>query len=367
MFSIQPFADALVSGTVGVLGTTVLGPRDGILMVGAFAAGAALVRLRRARMESEDGGFYGRLARGLDMASGEAEVLDVVGVALAGTPRGSTTAAVLTAGGALSVGSLDAAAPCGQSPARCPVMRIGRTLAFTTSDALDVCPTVRAGPRCAGACVPVNVSGQTTGVLRVQQPVGKIVPISMLETVASLAGVRLAVLRAMATTVRAASTDPLTGALNRRGFDEAVAVAAGRPYSVAVADLDYFKGLNDCHGHEVGDRALRAFVDTLRQHLRPDDIVARFGGEEFVVLFPGCGATPAGRALERVRCALAEALPRQRIPPFTVSFGVAGALAGDAIEATLRLADEAVYAAKHAGRDRIIVAGEAQGLALVGH
>jgi GGDEF domain-containing protein len=112
----------------------------------------------------------------------------------------------------------------------------------------------------------------------------------------------------MAETQLQASTDTLTGLLNRRSFSQKVAAVPQHlhPVEVAMADLDHFKDLNDTYGHETGDRALRLFARVLRDALRGSDIVGRYGGEEFAIAFPGLlgyrcrprvqhGAHPAGR------------------------------------------------------------------------
>ena len=93
---------------------------------------------------------------------------------------------------------------------------------------------------------------------------------------------------------------------------------------LAMGDLDHFKALNDTHGHDAGDRALRLFSRTLRDAVRADDLVCRYGGEEFVVVFPGLSVDVAARALGRIQEQLVLALAAGSVPPFTASFGVAG-------------------------------------------
>ena len=90
-----------------------------------------------------------------------------------------------------------------------------------------------------------------------------------------------------------------------------------------MADLDHFKGLNDTHGHETGDRALRVFAETLRESVRSEDLVCRYGGEEFTVLLPGVDLAEAVEIMERVRETLARTTRRGDVPSFTASFGVA--------------------------------------------
>ena len=131
-----------------------------------------------------------------------------------------------------------------------------------------------------------------------------------LETLAKLAGARIGLLRVMKETQLQASTDSLTGLLNRRSLENRVQGLRrdGTNFVVAMADLDHFKQLNDVHGHETGDRALRLFAQTLRTALRKQDVVSRQGGEEFAVVLPGCTVEDASDALESVRHHLLEAV-----------------------------------------------------------
>jgi diguanylate cyclase (GGDEF)-like protein len=250
-------------------------------------------------------------------------------------------------------------------PHECPAAQGTETKVFTSSQALDACPHLRereGAPRSA-ACIPVNVGGRSIGVLHAiaedgVPPSGE--PVDHLELIGDRLGNRLTLLRAMAERESQARIDPLTGLLNRRSLDAAVGplLAGGVPYVVAFGDLDHFKLLNDTHGHEAGDRALRLFARALRESLRPNDLACRYGGEEFVLVLPDVSLTDAADVVERVRRALAKLLESGTTPAFTVSFGLADSRQADDFADVVRLADRALLGAKAAGRDRVLLAGD---------
>ncbi len=151
-----------------------------------------------------------------------------------------------------------------------------------------------------------------------------------------------------------ARTDPLTGCLNRRGLEEvatrefARARRAASPVTVALLDLDHFKRFNDTNGHDAGDALLRDAATAWQTALRETDIVARWGGEEFVVLLPETTTDAALGVLDRLRAAT----PHEQ----TCSVGVAGVDPTTSLTAAVQQADAALYRAKDGGRDRIVVA-----------
>jgi two-component system, cell cycle response regulator len=152
--------------------------------------------------------------------------------------------------------------------------------------------------------------------------------------------------------------DALTGLLNRRAILSQLGGTIsgsrrhGHPLSIAMVDLDNFKQVNDVHGHSTGDAVLVAAVRAMRTHLRAEDALGRLGGEEFLVLLPDTEARAAHSVAEKLRAEVAAA---PAPVPVTCSVGVA-TWSGETPDLLLRRADEALYAAKDAGRDRVIAA-----------
>ncbi|MDR3460999.1 MAG: sensor domain-containing diguanylate cyclase [Beijerinckiaceae bacterium] len=175
-----------------------------------------------------------------------------------------------------------------------------------------------------------------------------------LEAEAQKAGV-------MALLEKTAGTDFLTGAANRRSLDAALIASIAtakrhaRPLSIAMADIDHFKAFNDGHGHQAGDRYLKAAITAWKSVLRAGCLLARYGGEEFTVLLPDTALGHAMEAMNRLRLATPA--------PNTCSIGVAQWDGIETAEALLHRADQGLYAAKRAGRNRV-EAGPGQRAAL---
>lgn len=161
---------------------------------------------------------------------------------------------------------------------------------------------------------------------------------------------------------RLATTDVLTGALNRRRIFElaeaelARAVRYEHPICLAMLDLDHFKAINDHFGHAIGDQALRAVADAARGSLRTVDLLGRYGGEELMVVLPETAVEPAAVALERIRSSVAGLRITAAGDPvrLTVSGGLVQVRTGESLEAALKRADLALYEAKRGGRDRVL-------------
>ncbi len=153
-------------------------------------------------------------------------------------------------------------------------------------------------------------------------------------------------------------TDELTGACNRRAFDEQFGKVLSRfnrhkvPFSLILLDIDRFKQVNDTRGHLEGDRVLKALAGIVRLQIRPTDLLSRWGGDEFAVLME-CGAEDAHVVANRIRLSASEELSDRTV---TVSAGIAEYCEGESPDDLIRRADQALYAAKNTGRDRVVAA-----------
>lgn len=156
---------------------------------------------------------------------------------------------------------------------------------------------------------------------------------------------------------RASHTDPLTGLLNRRGLQQALAAwcVQGQPFAIVALDIDRFKRINDCHGHAVGDQVIVQIAEQMRRGSRPGDLLCRNGGEEFLLLLPSTAVDDGLAIAERLRLQVA-ALALAPVGQVTVSLGVAHYPSFvDDVEQALRMADKALYMAKEQGRNRSVV------------
>jgi two-component system, cell cycle response regulator len=164
--------------------------------------------------------------------------------------------------------------------------------------------------------------------------------------------------------IEMAITDPLTGLYNRRYMETHMgalvnqAIARGKPLSVLIVDIDYFKSINDTHGHDAGDDVLQDFAIRLRKSIRGIDLACRYGGEEFVVVMPETDMAVATMVAERLRRRIAsEPFPIQkgtRTVDVTISIGIAALGPNDDAAAVIKRADQALYRAKRDGRNRVV-------------
>jgi len=165
-----------------------------------------------------------------------------------------------------------------------------------------------------------------------------------------------------------ATRDSLTRALNRGSLlerlDQEIAYCSrhGRQLSVLMLDVDHFKKINDTYGHPVGDAVLRFLAEQLRRHMRLEDVLGRYGGEEFCLLLRQSPGPVARETAERLRCFVEQSLLHHPVEgealslKVTISLGVASFQPGDSGESLIQRADAALYQAKAAGRNRVEVA-----------
>lgn len=245
-----------------------------------------------------------------------------------------------------------------------------RQVTYTGEDADHETPRVKkrhlaaCWPLDFSVCLPLVVSERTVGVVLVgpcrEQPQAR----ELSRTVALLASVALQSTALLRQQRLLAQTDGLTGLLNKRQilarFEEHLRAERERkrPVSIFLFDIDHFKQYNDGNGHLAGDDLLRALGRLLREHLREDEYVGRYGGEEFLLVLPGTKREEALRAAERLRRLVQDhPFPHGETQPggrLTLSGGVA-AFPEDGVDAATLIgcADEALYASKHQGRNRV--------------
>ena len=363
-------------------------PFDATIVVVASRRGLedlakTMARERRLREESRRRDFEVRLANALEMVESEQHARSVMRRAVELAVPGLSAEVLLADNShahleraiAIDVpsGHDGPTACCAvESPDRCVAARRGQTQVFDDWRSLDACPRLverfahegdrAAGDECGAVCVPVAIAGRSVGVVhvvhRASEPVDA-TAVAALEMMANQVGARVGMLRVMAESQLQATVDGLTGLLNRRSFEARLRSLRlrGIPVTVVLCDLDNFKLLNDAHGHEVGDRALRAFSDLLRTSLRAEDIVSRYGGEEFAFALREMSAVEASRSCDRIRESLALLAVAGDLPRFTASFGIVETDRDSAIEDIMAAADSALYESKHSGRDRATVFG----------
>lgn len=247
------------------------------------------------------------------------------------------------------------------------------------AELLSACEAYLSGPdaarraeldvaRLGWRCAPLTVQDAPIGVLLLPDRSQDAGQRRLVEVFAATLAMSLSNALAHERLAAQARVDELTGLLNRRAGLRALAehlsacTAAGVPVAVAMIDLDHFKSVNDAHGHLVGDRLLAHVASTCHHALRADDLLIRYGGEEFVAVLPGQDARAAGAAAERLRATVGRSPLRLRdgtTVQATVSVGVAvlDRAAGDArVARVLDEADAALYRAKASGRDRVEIA-----------
>jgi diguanylate cyclase (GGDEF)-like protein len=383
---------AAVLGTASILETAIAcglaGALVGFPLIVAVAAFTVkrgrqmsvetIVRERVMQGEARRREFETRLARALEMADDEIAAFDVIGRAMRTVASEAPIELLIADNSHAHLERVVVSHPGDTTGRGCPVdspdgcvaARRAQTQVFHDSEDLDSCPMLRGRDRgrCSGVCVPVSIMGRTVGVVHatgeLDQPLDDD-EVAALQTLANQAGNRVGMLRVMAETQLQASTDGLTGLVNRRSLENRIRHlgSEGTEYALVMADLDHFKALNDAYGHETGDRALRIFSEMLRGALRADDLACRYGGEEFAIVLPGVDVHQAVEAVQRIREALDDETGRGDTPTFTASFGIACSEDAEGFDDLVHRADAALFAAKDAGRNRICLDGHTTPLA----
>jgi diguanylate cyclase (GGDEF)-like protein len=215
------------------------------------------------------------------------------------------------------------------------------------------------------AVVPLSVEDRVIGVLFAdnyftEHPVDADV-VRRLEALTNLAALAIDRARLHARTVAMAEIDGLTGVYNRRYYSAKLARSmetasrSGNELSIVVFDLDNFKGINDQHGHLVGDEVLKDVARIIQAHVRASDMVARYGGEEFVVLLKNTHGTAAAQVAEKLcQTVRNSSLAGGQVEGLTLSAGVAASDGRESAETLFARADHALYSAKQQGRDRVV-------------
>ena len=326
------------------------------------------VLVEKLHEEAERDSFGSQLIEAFEMADTQPEVLQIVERAMSSITSDMPIELLLSDSSKAhlepSAEHPEAGAPgCPVgSPFSCVAVRRGTHVVFESSESLNACAMLREhdGNPCSAVCVPVTFMGRALGVLHATGPHNQVPDsdtVAKLTTLATQAGARIGTVRSFEKSQIQASTDGLTGLINRRTLEGEVRSLKrrGTQFTIVMADLDHFKLLNDTYGHEAGDKALRTFSQIVKDNARDGDITARFGGEEFVMVFPETPMDKAIACLDRLRESLATTLASGDNPTFTASFGVTDSASADTLEAMLKIADSALYEAKELGRNCIVI------------
>jgi len=252
-------------------------------------------------------------------------------------------------------------------PSACWALRTGHPHLVVAGDTTAPCAHAT-GVKNTYLCIPIMAQGESLGILHFQAtdeaPAMADSELSFKTTFAGQVGLSVANIRLREALRSQSIKDPLTGLYNRRYLEETLdreirrAVRAEQPLGILMLDLDHFKKFNDTYGHDAGDTVLREFASFLGRSIRAEDIVCRFGGEEFVVILPTAELNNAHARAERICSKLRELNVRhqgQSLGLITVSVGVAALpLHGTSPKELLEAADAALYSAKREGRDRVV-------------
>ena len=252
--------------------------------------------------------------------------------------------------------------PVVNGPTNCPAIRSGRVFAVASSEAAVICPYMPYVEGSSGyVCAPLMAGGEPMGALFMEPTVGSVVEDTFVRAAADRVALSLANRRVLETAQRQATTDGLTGLHNRHFLQEqlrllqSLAARHGQSYAVIALDVDGLKQVNDTFGHEMGDLALRGLANTVKKTIRTSDVGVRTGGDEFLVLIPHGGLDDAKILADRIHQAVQAQGRAEPHTAITVSAGVASWRAGRSAEQVLEAADGMLYAAKRAGKDRVMI------------
>jgi diguanylate cyclase (GGDEF)-like protein len=260
---------------------------------------------------------------------------------------------------------------------QCWALRRGRFHLLNESGLELLCPHLKVRPPLAALCIPMTAQGETMGILHLQSGSapsdglnGEHVVISEIQlqlakAMADTIALALANLKLHTSLLHQSIRDPLTDLFNRRYLEETLerevhrAARLQRSVAVIMLDIDHFKRFNDTFGHEAGDTLLRGLGGFLNQEIRGGDFACRYGGEEFVLILPEISLEDVRHSAERMREKIKELNVQYSggvLENITLSLGVALFPAhGTTGKAVLHAADEALYEAKHQGRDRVVI------------
>ena len=250
------------------------------------------------------------------------------------------------------------------TPLECWGLRRGQPHVIANVATDIVCAHVHPEQLTGYRCVPLVAQGETVGLLYLEGRSGQVaVDEQYLQVLTETVASSLVNLRLRERLRNQSVRDPLTGLFNRRYLEESLELECARaerskqPLSVAMVDIDHFKKFNDSFGHDAGDVVLKNVGEMFKRLLRQGDVACRYGGEEFCLVFPGTPAPEALIVAERIRLGVQQLEIAHRGHPLgkiTVSIGMATtSAAGETPAAIVDAADEAMYKAKKAGRDRI--------------
>ena len=256
-------------------------------------------------------------------------------------------------------------------PDDCWALKLSKLHFVTTRDDDVGCSHITAKDVHGYVCVPLNSHGETLGFIHLRATTEAArdfleAKLPLIHTVSEYLGLALGNFRLQQTLRHQSVRDGLTGLFNRRYLEESISrevarvAREGTQLGIIMFDLDHFKRVNDTYGHDMGDAVLRQLGGLLLEHVRDEDIVCRYGGEEFTLILPGASLETSRERAEQLRYLVAAMTVRwsgQIIGNLSISLGVSCyPMHGTTWQQALKAADNALYSAKHAGRKRVVVA-----------